>query len=483
MSGGSKTNIRSDQIQDFLSKAFWLCENAPGICRRSQICQWLVYCLLKSGDSRPDEMLKNEAVNRVLDFFELRKREVFERELINFIINFSHRAPMRLRKCSPRIENGTDWGRTYQKSLVESSGRLCSFVNYSPKYELDYVTKSSLLLLAWDMGHELENFAEQLDSLDDDTGRETAKMFRTRARDLTSLRNKTTNLKQCCYYSERTDYALRRTPDGRRLADAIARWIFFPEWNFKQDVQKQEQKKTDGEFEKAAAQLLTLQLVKEKDINLNDLFEVVATVASVQALVALGFEIVGCDIDDGKPTVNLRNGKIKCRIRKNFAPNEAVDKLIHYRTAYTKPSGLQPDIVYKFWTAGTTPVYRFGDAKNYRAKDINYQVALHAMMHYLIAYRKELGVADGDVIPLLTGLTKGEKAEAGAKYLKIVLFFPALENGKKTQPGKTDKWHPVLFAYGPTAETGSDVMNLQTFFQAAINELEMKSESPSCASE
>ena len=489
---------RNKQIQDFLSKAFWLCENSPGICRRSQVAAWLVYCLRKKNDSKEDiqsKQAKYEAVEAVLDFFELRQRKFFEKKLIDFIKGFSQHAPMRGRKISPYIENGTDWGRTYQKALVESPGRLCFFVNYSRKNEFDYMTRNSLLLLAYNMGCELENFAEQLDGI------ATAKIvedFRRRAKELMALCKDSERL-PLHYYSDRTDYALRRTREGCTIADGIARWLFNPEWDFKLNFQKQEQgaqhpeqKAEEDEFE-TAAQLLTEKLVNSERINVNDLFEVVATVTSIQTFTeCMGFKIVGSDIDNGKPTVTLYDavGKIYCRVQKNFDKNDdyANDQLKHFRTVRNNPRGLQPDIVYKFWSEEDPQkrqLFLIGDAKNYsreqNAKKINYPIALYAMMHYLIAFRQTLGLSD------VLSCLDGEKEEP---YQRIVLFFPegslddayddcsgeALPGGDKQkdqndlypQPGEKDKWHPILFVYGAKVVANSP---LKKFFEDAIKQL------------
>lgn len=465
MSNEKTSEDQSAKIKDFLHKAFWLCENSPGICRRSQICQWLVYCIQKNGDSDQIRCHKSEAINRVLNFFELRQREVFEEELIGFIRKFSQHAPTRLRECSSRIESGTDWGRTYQKSLIESPGRLCSFVNYSRKYELDYATRNFLLFLAWDMGRVLQNFAELIDNA------ETARNFRERAKKLMDLRTAAVNLRQQ-YYSEHIAHTLRQTQEGRHLADGISRWIFYPEWHFKYELQKQEY---EVQFE-TAAHLLIKDLANDNAINLNDLFEVVAIITSIQTMTNdMGFKIDQCNIDNGKPMVILKlyneNETIFCRIQKNFTDADgAEDQLTYFRTVNNKPRGLQPDIVYKFEHSKTLrSVYLIGDAKNYSCNEntqkINYPTALYAMLHYLIAYRKKLNLSND------LGWLDSIQTET---HKRIVLFFPEnsqddeMISQKKPQPGKEGEWHPILFVYGTDAE---DRKSLKTFFEDAIKSL------------
>lgn len=466
--GDEKREFRHAQIQEFLNKAFWLCGNVPSISKRSYFGQWLICCLQKAGDAADERAKKREAVQRILQYLELPQREGFENKLIRFVHAFSQHAPMRFRECSSRIESGTDWGRTYQKALVESAGRLCSFVNYSRKHELDHATKDSLVLLALDMAKGLREFASLIDGISDGAFENMTKGFRDRARRLEALRNDCERLPQQ-YNHERMDYALRRTLEGRRLADDIARWIFTPEWDFKIDHK-----------EHANAGHL-LEKVKPNE---DKLFEIIATVTSIQVLRNMGFHVVKCDISRDKPVVLLENGDVFCQVRKNFDvadKGQVEDKLIHYRTVGNSPRGLQPDIVYKFWKDGSEPVYRLGDAKNYGKEDnsnLNYPAALFAMMHYLIAYRDELGIATEDVIPMLTGKKKGEKA---VEQKKIVLFFskPCLENGEEKyyQPGEEGKTHPLLFVYGRDAQTkldDGDNEALRVFFQEAIKELETK---------
>lgn len=455
--------------QAFLEKAFWLCENYPGICKRSYFGQWLLCCLTVNGDEGDEDVAKRTAVDCVLQYLELPQRESFENELIRFVYEFSQHAPMRFRKCSSRIESGTDWGRTYQKALVESAGRLCTFVNYSRKHELDHATRDSLILLALDMAKELRAFASLIDGMGDGAFENMTQGFRDRARRLEALRNDCERLPQQ-YNHERMDYALRRTLEGRRLADDIARWIFTPEWNFKIDHK-----------EHANAGHL-LEKVKPNE---DKLFEIIATVTSIQVLRNMGFHVVKCDISRDKPVVLLENGDVFCQVRKNFDAEDGVeDKLTDFRRVGNNPSGLQPDIVYKFWKDGAAPVYRLGDAKNYSSKKtgsegnsaINYRVALFAMMHYLIAYHDALGIAEKDVIPMLEGKTEAEVAQK-----RIVLFFSEIcqKDGAENydQPGAEGKTHPLLFVYGPDAQTkpgDGDNEALRGFFQAAIDELETK---------
>lgn len=451
--------------QVFLEKAFWLCGNFPGICRRSYFGQWLISCLQKKGDKDGDNAAKRKAVERILQYLELPQREGFEHDLIQFVKHFSLHAPMRFRECSSRIEDGTDWGRTFQKSLVETPGRLCSFINYSRKYELDYVTRNSLILLALEMAKELRSFASLIDGLGAPAAfSQTTGKFWQRAKALEELSHDCGRFPQ--YFNhERVDYALRRTLEGRRLADNIAGWIFTPEWNFKLET---------PEHSNAGLLLEDLKLNEDK------LFEIIATITSIQILQEkLHFRIVKCDISEDKPVIQLQKGDLFCQVRKNFdAQDEVDDELIHFRTVGNKPTGLQPDIVYKFWKIGVKPVYRLGDAKNYNKgsdSDINYPVALYAMMHYLIAYRKALGITDEEVIPLLSK-DNGKKNPAEAQ--RIVVFFskPSQKHGEKQYP-QPCKGHPLLFVYGKNAQTDANggCHALVVFFSTAIDELENKS--------
>ena len=486
MSMGSDS-CKDDIIRSaFLEKAFWLCENYPGLCKRSYFGQWLVCCLRKTGDKTEELAAKRTAVKRILQYFELPQRAGFERELINFVNHFSLLAPMRFREISPRIENGTDWGRTYQKSLIETPGRMCSFVNYSRQMVLDYATRNSLVLLAWNIAKELRDFTSLIEEFDADTAHELLE----RARNLEVLRRDCKRLPE--YYNfERTDYALRRTPEGRRIADDIISWVFTPEWNFKFD-------------NKTRNHSAVSHLISDLQLNDNDLFEIVAIVTSIQILKEkMRFEVVGCDISDAKPVVTLRNGEIYCQVRKNFDDPSVEDKLKHYRTVGNDPSGFQPDIVYKFWKEGSgkPPVYLLGDAKNYGTSQhgrINYPIALFAMMHYLIAFHDALKIP-GDLTGFLNGNMKNE-------YQRVVLFFSKPQYIKKKknkfsllsgeenkirkdgteylQPGSEDDfgqriWHPVLFVYGPNAQTDENENNqaaLMNFFQTAINHFNNRSQ-------
>jgi len=482
MNMGSE-NGKFDLIRSaFLEKAFWLCDNYPGLCKRSYFGQWLVCCLRKSGDKAEDLAAKRTAVKRILQYFELPQRSDFEWKLINFVNHFSQLAPMRFREISQRIENGTDWGRTYRKSLVESPGRICSFVNYSRKMVLDHTTRNSLVLLAWNIAKELRDFASLIEKFDADTAHELL----VRARNLEELRRDCRRLPE--YYNfERTDYALRRTPEGRRIADDIISWIFTPEWDFKLD-------------KKVRNNSAVSHLIRDLQLNNNDLFEIVAIVTSIQVLKAeMRFEVVGCDISNAKPVVTLRNGEIYCQVRKNFDDPSVEDKLKHYRTVGNDPYGFQPDIVYKFWKdgSGKPPVYLLGDAKNYGKNQqgmINYPIALFAMMHYLIAFRDALKIPED-----LTGFLNGNMKD---EYQRVVLFFSEgqyiekkknkssltssedNEESELLQPGSEDDfgqriWHPVLFVYGPNAQTDENENNpaaLMNFFQAAINHFDNRSQ-------
>lgn len=461
--------------QVFLEKAFWLCGNFPGICRRSYFGQWLICCLQKQGDGDKENAAKRKAVKRILQYFELPQREVFEKDLIDFVKNFTHRSPVRFRECSSRIESGTDWGRTCHKSLVESPGRLCAFVNYSRKYELDQVTRNSLILLALELAKELRCFASLLDGLDDgDILHSTADHFRQRAKNLEGLYRNCGRLPQH-YNHERVDHALRQTSEGRRLADKIASWIFTPEWNFKLD---------DSGHPNAEC------LLKDLNINEDKLFEIIASITSIQTLQKMGFQIVSCDIGKDKPVIKLQKDDLFCQVRKNFDDQDykVNDELAYYRKVASEPTGLQPDIVYKFWKKGVDPVYRLGDAKNYGRStnsSINYPIALYAMLHYLIAYHRALGIADEkDVMPLLMPPKDGENDEkmtAVRDDKRIVLFFsnPGKEDKNNKcyhQPGDNGKNHPILFAYGAEAQTDDEGNStLADFFDAAIKELERKS--------
>lgn len=420
-------------IKRFFNSAFWLLEKYPVNCPREFFSCWLLCCICKNEETQT--VAKKQFIKNILSFLELPKRAEFENRLCEFILSYHLKTNKREGFVSQeKISGQVDWARTINENMIANPGALTRFIARPLHRDFDHDVLLVLKNIAWELKKNLEYFSKLLNTSEYDN----------RIKNLESCSSESTGF--CRTYDEHIAWKLRQTPAGRELATEIAKWHFYCSINLCENIDNRQFEKLEQIIERADA--------AQKDVNKNDLLEGISIIQSAQALSELGFNIVHCDLATSKPCLTLKRNNQQVKIAKNIDGFSKNDRTKDYRTVSNKPSGLQPDIIYQCSFGNEKLFYLLGDAKNYEKSDFG--PALYAMLHYLLAFSKELNLPEDFFNP--------DKCETFLKvtdnYKRIVLFFP---EDKKSQIADN---HPIQLVFG------QDLGALKNFFEKAFYELD-----------
>ena len=421
-------------IKRFFESALWLLEKYPVNCPREFFAGWLLRSICKNGETRTDA--KKKLVKDILTFLELPKRGEFEKRLCIFISSYDMKIKKRGRfVVQDKITGQVEWARTICENMISSPGAFTSFIARPHKQTLDADVLLVLKNIASELWLNLEYFAEILGNND---FAERIELLKQHSADIGSV---------CRIYDEHIAWKLRRTPDGRELAAEIEKWHFHSSINLQEHID-------EGQLQ-ALKQLLPIitQHFAEESFNENDLLEGISIIQSAYALTEMNFSIKCCRLNTKKPSLELvrevEDKSIqKIIITKNIPGFSTMDRTKEYRTVDSTPSGLQPDIIYQCTSKNGT-FYLLGDAKNYEKSDLG--PALYAMLHYLLAFSKEL-----DLPPDFFNPESKSFLKISDSYKRIVLFFP------ESKAADIAADHPIQLVFG------EDIKNLQEFFSAAF---------------
>ena len=429
-------------IKRFFASALWLLENYPVNCPRETFAGWLLMCICKNNENSNAQ--KRELIERVLYFLELPERAHFEEKLCKFISSYNLSAKKRQRGIvQQEITHQVDWTLTYCENMINNPGRLTHFIANPIRKVFDRHLLFVLQKIAGELLENLEFFAALLD-----TDEYAPRIVRLRqvlpaGEELSAVP-----------YDEHAAWKLRQHPEGRILAAEIEKWHFHCGCSMS--------KKLDPRQKMQLEELLQAIIGEDGQIcfNENDLLEGIAIIQSAQALCSRSFSIKYCHLAAKKPAIELHRclpdrSEQRVMISKNPDEFNKNDQTIAYRTIGNKPSGLQPDIIYKcsnISVHGEKQIfYLLGDAKNYEKSDFG--PALYAMLHYLLAFSELLNLPPD----FFNVLNQKQFLKISGSYKRIVLFFP---EEKKENIARD---HPIELVFS------TDLAVLANFFTQAFD--------------